>query len=207
MFHAGIPNSNHSDEREGNLIEINGHINVNTSNKNALRSMAAGLLAQDPELRRVTGWEHDTTSGAFRPQTAPLELGAPTFIRVADRIADAIVLRRPFASTSELAAVLDENGNPVFGNRDVYPDFKDIQWSDAAAEEVFARVYEASTVRSRNFRVWVIGQSVSGLESRREILAESRKVFTVFADPGERRADGTIDPAKHRPRVTYENDF
>ncbi len=207
LFHAGIPNSNHSDEREGNLIEINGHINVNTSNKNALRAMAAGLLAQDPELRRVTGWEHDTTSGAFRPQTAPLELGAPTFIRVADRIADAIVLRRPFASTSELAAVLDENGNPVFGNRDVYPDFKDIQWSDAAAEEVFARVYEASTVRSRNFRVWVIGQSVSGLESRPEILAESRKVFTVFADPGERRADGTIDPAKHRPRVTYENDF
>ena len=207
LFHAGIPNSTNPDERGGNVIEINGHINVNTANKNALRAMAAGLLEQDPELRRVTSWEHDTTSGSFRPQTAALELGAPTIIRAADRIADAIVLRRPFASTSELAAVLDEDGNSVFGNRDVYPDFKDIQWSDAAAEEVFARVYEASTVRSRNFRVWVIGQSVSGPEGRPEILAESRRVFTVFSDPGERKADGSIDPAKHRPRVTYENDF
>ena len=207
LFHAGIPNSNDAAEREGPVVEIKGHINVNTAGKNALRAMAAGLLAQDPELRRVTDWAHDIDSGDFRPKTSPLELGTPTISLVADRIADAILLRRPFASTSEIATVRDKDDTPVFGNRDVYPDYKDIQWSDAAAEEVFARVYDASTVRSRNFRVWVIGQAITGPESKPGILAESRKTFTVFADPGERNSDGSIDPAKHHPRVTHENDF
>jgi len=207
LFHAGIAESDDAAKREGPVVEIKGNINVNTAGKNALRAMAAGLLAQDPELRRVTDWAHDIASGDFRPQTTPLELGTPAISLVADRIADAILLRRPFASTSEIATARDKDDLPVFGNRDVYPNYKDIQWSDAAAEEVFARVYDASTVRSRNFRVWVIGQAITGPESKPEILAESRKTFTVFADPGERKSDGSIDPAKHHPRVTYANDF
>jgi hypothetical protein len=207
LFHVGVPNSDDAAQREGPVVKIKGNININTAGRNALRAMAAGMLAQDPELRRVTNWEHDIASGNFRPRTALIELGTPTISSVADRIADAILLRRPFASTAELGMVLDADGNPVFGNRDLYPDLKDIQWSDAAAEELFGRVYDASTVRSRNFRVWVIGQAITGPESKPELLAESRKAFTVFVDPGERKSDGGIDPAKHNPRVTYEIDF
>jgi hypothetical protein len=206
LFHVGMPNSTKQEEREGEFIEIKGNINVNTAGKTALRAMAAGFLTQDPELRKVTSWAHETNS-LFRPQTSPIELGAPAREELADKIADAILLRRPFASAAELAAIRDENDDPVFGNRDLYTDVDDIQWSDAAAEEVFARVYDASTVRSRNFRIWVIGQAISGSEDNPVILSESRKVFTVFADPGERKSDGSIDPAKYQPRVTYENDF
>jgi Tfp pilus assembly protein PilV len=205
IFHVGIPNSTNNDEREGNLTEIKGHINVNTAGKSALRAMAAGFLTQDPELRRVTSWAHDT--GTLRPQTSLLTLGAPSKTLLADQIADAILLRRPFASTAEIAAIRNLNDIPVFGNRDLYPNGRNIQWSDAAAEEVFSRVYDASTVRSRNFRVWVIGQAITGSEDAPVILSESRKAFTVFADPGERKNDGSIDPDKYQPRVTYENDF
>ncbi len=206
LFHTGIPASDKLSEREGNVVEIRGNINVNTASKDALRAMAAGLLEQDPELRRVTSWDHDTT-GPYRPATTALKLGTPTTTLVADQIADAIMLRRPFASASELASVTDRDSNLIFGNKDLYKDFTDIQWSDAAAEEVFSRVYDASTVRSRNYRVWVIGQAITGPAASPEVLAESRKVFTVFSDPGERKSDGSIDPAKHIPRVTYENDF
>lgn len=202
LFHVGIPASTLIAKREGVVAEIKGNVNVNTADKDALRTLAAGLLEQDPKLCRVTSWEHDTSS-LFSAKTTPLELGSPTTTLVADQIADALMLRRPFASPSEMAAVLDKDGVSVFGNRDSYKNLKDIQWSDAAAEELFARVYDASTVRSRNFRVWVIGQALAGTE----VLAEHRKVFTLFSDPGVRKVDGSIDPAKHIPKVTYENDF
>jgi type II secretory pathway pseudopilin PulG len=208
LFHAGIATSENIAEREGDLVEIKGNININTAGKDALRTMAAGLLQQDPELRRVTSWDHEPVStGLFRPKTTAITLGSPTITLVADQIADALMLRRPFSSASEMASILNKDDIAVFGNRELYTNFKDIQWSDAAAEELFSRVYDASTVRSRNFRIWVIGQALAGTEAAPEILAESRKVFTVFADPGVRNTDGTIDPTKFRTRVTYENDF
>ncbi len=206
LFHVGIPDSPETAELRGPVVKINGHVNINTAGRDALRAMAAGLLMQDPELRRVTNWAHDTKGGINAAQTAKIKLGTPTQAKVADRIADAILLRRPFASASELASVTDKDDNPVFGNRDLYKE-KDIQWSDAAAEEVFARVYDASTLRSRNFRVWVIGQAVTGTEAEPEVLSETRRVYTVFADPGKRQSDGTINPTTYHPRVTYENDF
>ena len=89
-----------------------------------------------------------------------------------------------------------------------------LQWTDAAAEEVFARVYEASTVRSRNFRVWVVGQALAPVAATSaitnkapEVLAEVRKVFTLFADPGQRASDGTIDPKLSHPTVIHEREF
>ena len=70
-------------------------------------------------------------------------------------------------------------------------------------------MFEASTVRSRNFRVWVIGQSLGPpkADGSPEVLAECRKVFSVFADPGERKTEGAIDPTKTRAVILDENDF
>jgi hypothetical protein len=65
-------------------------------------------------------------------------------------------------------------------------------------------------VRSRNFRIWVVGQSVAPTteaDTSPEVLAETRKAFTVFADPGGRMSDGSPDPAKFRLRILHENDF
>jgi hypothetical protein len=208
LFHAGRATSENADEREGELVEIKGNININTAGKNALRAMTAGLLRQDPELRRVTSWDHEPAStGLFRPKTTPIKLGSPTISLVADQIAETLMLRRPFSSASEMVAALNTDKVAVFGNREIYADYKDIQWSDAAAEELFSRVYDASTVRSRNFRIWVIGQALAGTEEAPEVLAETRRTFTIFADPGARNDDGTINTANFRVRTTYENDF
>ena len=102
----------------------------------------------------------------------------------------------------------------VFGNPKLITGFTGnsypyLQWTDSAAEELFARVHEAATVRSRNFRIWVVGQSLapSASATSPEVLAEVRKAFTVFADPGERKPDGSPDPAKFKLRILHENDF
>jgi len=65
-------------------------------------------------------------------------------------------------------------------------------------------------VRSRNFRVWVVGQALSPTavtNASPEILAEVRKAFTVFSDPGVRKSDGSIDATKFRVSILNENDF
>ena len=208
LFHAGKSRSEDAGQREGPLVRIEGHVNLNTARRDVIRALAAGRFTMDPLLAKRTSLTHDVI-GRLAPPVSPLELSAPTQEREADRIADAIIKGRPFASSSEIAALKDERGRFVFGNRDVYPEGSSIQWSDAAAEEVFARVFEASTVRSRNFRVWVIGQSLGPTKSdgSPEVLAECRKVFSAFVDPGERKTEGAIEPTKTRAVILDENDF
>jgi hypothetical protein len=208
LFHAGKSRSTDKELLEGPLVRIEGHVNINTASRDALRAMAAGFLTMDPKLTKRTS---DTFDGRMAPPTSSTyTLSAPSKSKEADRIADAIILGRPYASASELACAAGADGIQVFGNSDLYPDKGKIQWSDAAAEEVFGRVYEASTVRSRNFRVWVVGQAISptlATSSTREVLAEVRRAYTVFSDPGERNTDGSIDPNKSRVTILHENDF
>ncbi|MES2439655.1 MAG: hypothetical protein V4584_11335 [Verrucomicrobiota bacterium] len=208
LFHAGKSRSDDKDLREGPLVRIEGHVNINTASRETLRSMAAGYLTMDPKLSKRTSENFD---GRMAPPTQLVTtLSAPTSSKEADRLADAIIKGRPYATPSELACVTGTDGKQVFGNSDLYPDKGKTQWSDAAAEEVFGRVYEASTVRSRNFRVWVVGQSLMPTSSGNpnpEVLSEVRRSFTIFSDPGERDNDGAIDPAKTRITVLHENDF
>lgn len=206
LFHVGIPGADDARDREGSVVHIDGRVNLNTAGRDVLRCLAAGTLLRDPGLCRVIDWQHDTR-GPLRPTTGPLVLDAPTDEQVADRVADAIIRSRPFASPSQLAQVRTAEGDPVFGNPGMHEDPESIQWSDAAAEEVFARVHDASTVRSRNFRLWVVGQSLGGAEDAPEVLAESRRVFTLFVDPGARRADGSLEPENQRVRILHERPF
>jgi hypothetical protein len=219
LFHAGHSRSPETAPREGNLIEIRGHVNLNTASREVLRALAAGQLAQDPLLATTATSLQHQGAPLMAPATTKTTLYAPStsFKTEADRIADALIRARPFASPSEIARVKGADGAFVFGNPDLYqnggqlPANTRLQWTDSAAEEVFARVYEASTVRSRNFRVWVVGQALApgmpGATSPPEILAESRRVFTLFADPGTRRADGSIDANLAHPVITDERSF
>jgi hypothetical protein len=209
LFHAGRPRSDEAALREGPLVKVEGRVNLNTAHFDALRALAAGHLGADPELARVTSKNHETKTKMASP-TAPLKLSAPSEKSEADIVARAIMDARPFAGPSQLAEARDAKGRPVFGNRKLYPDGERIQWADAAAEEIFARVCEASTVRSRNFRLWVIGQALAPKKdpaAKPEVLAESRMVFDVFADPGKRNPDGSIDPARNNVKILYENTF
>ncbi|MEM9236385.1 MAG: hypothetical protein AAGB14_06355 [Verrucomicrobiota bacterium] len=210
LFHVGQPKSDEKAEVEGPLSLIDGKINLNTASFDSIRAMIVGQLEQDPKLSTQVDNRHSTSS-LMAPPTRRIELGTPTRERAGDLIAEAIIRERPFASAAEIASVEDESGEKVFGNPELYEDGEDIRWTDSAAEELFARMYEASTLRSRNFRVWVVGQAIQpiprGSSAVPTVLAESRKVFTVFADPGERDSDGNIDEASYEPSVIHENDF
>lgn len=208
LFHAGKSRSETSADREGPLVRIDGHININTASKASLRAMAGGILVADPKLSKRTSSNHSTST--FAPPVSSLEVSTPSQSLEADTLADAIIRGRPYTSPSEIATALTADGFPAFGNRDLLPDGNKVQWTDAAAEEAFARVYQSSTVRSRNFRIWVVGQTVAPTATTTtapKVLAEVRKAYTVFVDPGVRKADGSIDSTKFRVRILHENDF
>ena len=205
LFHVGRSRSEDPAERAGPVTRIAGHVNLNTASRDALRAMAAGALAMDPLLARRTGGDH-LGAPSMAPPVSPLSLSAPTSANEADRIADAILHSRPYHSTADLARAKGSDGVAVFGNRAMYPDNANIEWSDAAAEEIFARVYEGSAVRSRNFRVWIVAQALAP-GATAEVLAEVRTVHTVFADPGERAADGSINPGKFKTPINSSNEF
>jgi hypothetical protein len=207
LFHTGLSRAANPADREGPLTRIEGHVNLNTASRDTLRALAAGALVMDPLLARQTSADHDLT---MMPPTIPLSLSAPTSTLDADRIADAIIHSRPFGSTADLALTRESIGTAVFGNRTIYPDDIDIEWTDAAAEEIFARVYEGATVRSRNFRVWVVAQAITPSitpGTSPAVLAEVRKVYTLFANPGERAADGSILAGKSKTTITSSNEF
>jgi hypothetical protein len=212
LFHAGISRSENPAEREGPVQSIEGAVNLNTVGRDAIRALALGALTQDPKMALRSSESHNTTNLMAPPVTA-YKTPAAELNAEAARIADAIIefrRTRPFSSPSEIAEARDSSGRLVFGNRELLANGTRIHRSDSASEEAFARVYESTTVRSRNFRIWVIGQAVSPTTSttaKPEVLAEVRRAFTVFADPGPRAADGTPDPLKSRLLVVHENDF
>ena len=210
LFHVGIPKSTDKSEREGELAFVAGNVNLNTATETAIRALVIGNLEQDPDLSRQVSKSH-STNDLMAPRTTNIELGAPVRDRAGDVIAEAIIRDRPFASAAELASIEDEDGEKIFGNREMYSYRDKIEWSDSAAEELYARIYESSTLRSRNFRVWVVGQAIvplaQGSSAEPVIMAESRKVFNLFADPGDRTKDGAIDEIKYAPTVIHENDF
>lgn len=216
LFHTGISRSATVAQREGALVKINGNVNLNTASKPALRQLIAGSLGQDLVMRRFVDNSHTGGVSKF-PKVDDIPASEmPDVTAVADRIADAIIRSRPFASTGELANTRESNGTRVFGNQDLFPGFSStgfpkLQWTDSAAEETFARAHDASTVRSRNFRIWVIGQSLApsaSVSASPKVLAEIRKNFTVFADPGvKRKTDNKPDPAEFRLKILHESDF
>ncbi len=209
LFHTGQPSASDPSLKTGQLIKIHGHVNINTASRDALRTIAAGLLVMDPKLSKRTNASH-LPAPIAAPPTEDLKLDAPKQTLLADKIADAVIAGRPYASPSGMALATDFEGKEVFGNRKQYPEADNVRWTDSAAEEVFARVYQASTVRSRNFRVWIVAQALNPVEltgGSGQVLSEVRKVHTVFVDPGMRLPSGGFDAGKNKTTILSTNEF
>lgn len=216
LFHTGHSRSSLPAEREGPVTFVDGHVNLNTASRSALRLLLAGQWEQDPEIRSFVNDSH--TQGTKRFPAVQAVSPYPDMTALADRMADAMIRSRPYASAGELANVRESSratSTPLFGNPRLVPGFTGhgyprLQWSDSAAEETFARVQEASTVRSRNFRVWIIGQALAPTAPTTadpEVLAEVRRVSQVFADPGTREPDGSPVPSSFQLREIHASDF
>jgi hypothetical protein len=210
LFHCGIPSSSEQSEIEGPLRLVEGHVNVNTAPRNVLRSLVAGKLVSDPEIAKQSRGhdERDTLA----PRVIDRDVSAPSQSVEADIVADAIIDGRPYLSPGELAFVTSAKTHEgsgsekeqLFGNSNFVPDGENLQWNDQAAEESFARLYNSATVRSRNFRVHVVGQSLEKTPSGRyRVKATRKRSYRVFVNRGEEGAV-VIDPSKVKVDVLHE---
>ena len=157
-----------------------GLVNINTASRDVLRALAAGILQnQDP---------------AIQPSSLTTSFYPPTVSKQADLFADAVINSRPLLSTSALSTIRvtppgGSQPEPFFGNPHQYNNqTQPSEWNDAGREELFAKILNLATTRSRNFRVFVTGQS---LDKNGNVLSTVTKVYQVFVKPN-RAADGTI---------------
>jgi hypothetical protein len=163
-----------------NFTNTAGLVNINTASRDVLRSLAVGILEnRDP---------------AIQPPSLLNNLYPPTVSSQADKFADAVINSRPLLSTAALSAIRvtpagGSQPEPFFGNPHQYNNqTPPTEWNDPGREELFAKIYNLATTRSRNFRVFVTGQS---LDKNGNVLSTVTKVYQVFIKPN-RAADGTI---------------
>jgi hypothetical protein len=128
-----------------------GRINLNTAGTNALRALAAGVAhTSDPALQ-PGGTNFVPPIGALNAfvQGVTNSRGAKPFFSVNEL---------PFISTNGIATQWPTNS--VFGNTNAAAGGV-TAWSDAAAEEWFRKIHALATVRSRNFLIHVVAQSLA----------------------------------------------
>jgi hypothetical protein len=183
----------------GTRRDTRGLVNLNTATREALRALAAGIL-----LNRDLDVLPAVLSG---------NLYSPRTSEEADKFADAVLARRsatPFLSTSQLANLRDETNAAVFGNPAQWtaPQTAPTEWNDSGTEELFARIFDLTAVRTRNFRVFVTGQSIdlrnSDAAGNPKVLSTVRKVFQVYLNP-TRDAAGAVTAQK--VDVTYAREL
>ncbi len=224
LFHCGQPLSFVEDNRVGGLRKIEGHVNINTAPRDVIRALVGGYLVSDPEISRIAN-SFDTnrrfaprTSDRFKEVSTTDAFSGSTGIGdEAAAIADAIIAGRPFVSRSQLADLrypddfeLEEDlrGKPVFGNKFNHAEGVRLQLSDRASEEAFARVYNSTTIRSRNFRVHVIGEALEQTPSGNlRVKATRKKSYRLFVDPGERDQLGTLGRENVSVETLYETNL
>lgn len=154
------------------LRQTPGRINVNTASSNVLIALAAGVNhVSDPALQ-------PNSTNYFPPATAfrAFAQGVTNFRST-----------RPFLSVNQLPSI-STNGsaaewptNAVFGNSNSSV-YGVSAWNDAAAEEWFSKIHQLATVRSRNFLIHAIGQSLA-TNSPNTVLSSFRMAMQVHVAP------------------------
>ncbi|HMJ22553.1 MAG TPA: putative Ig domain-containing protein, partial [Terriglobales bacterium] len=175
-----------------NFTNTAGLVNLNTASRDVLRSLAAGILQNGD-----SGIQPPSLHGNLYPPT-----GTGANIQQADLFADAVINSRPLLSTSALSAIRDSQGRPFFGNPNQYngsTQTPPTEWNDPGREELFSKIYNLATTRSRNFRVFVTGQS---LDKNGRVLSTVTKVYHVFIKPNRDSTTGAIQ--SQQVQIKYE---
>jgi len=175
-----------------NFTSTAGLVNLNTASRDVLRSLAVGILQNRDPAIQPPGNLYPPTSNAAQPAN----------IEQADMFADAVINSRPLLSTAALSAMRDSQGRPFFGNPNQYENSTQTsptEWNDPGREELFAKIYNLATTRSRNFRVFVTGQS---LDKNGRVLSTVTKVYQVFIKPNRDPTTGAIQ--SQQVQIKYE---
>lgn len=167
---------------------VPGRINLNTASTNVLRALAAGV-------------QHTTETNMLPANLFVSTNAVGQFVNGVTNFRS----QRPFFSASQLN-LISTNTNPatwtngtVFGRTNL---LGVTNWGDRGAEEWFSRVYPLSTVRSRNFLVHVVGQSVA-TNNPTVPLSTARRVFQIYVEP-MRAANGLTTNCTARILGTWD---
>lgn len=162
---------------------IEGRININTATTNVLRALAAGVTHTNDKALQPGG-------SAFVPSAGMVS----AFVTGVTNFRS----RQPVLSPAQLSSITtnavddvstnapDWPTNAVFGNTNLAG--TSVQWNDAAAEEWFAKIYPLTTVRSRNFLVYAVGESLD--PASQAPLSVSRRLVHLFVEPVRNPATG-----------------
>jgi hypothetical protein len=178
-----------------NFTNTAGLVNINTASRDVLRSLAVGILQN-----RDVAIQPPSLQNNLYPPTG--NAAQPTNVQQADKFADAVINSRPLLSTAALSAIRDSQGQPFFGNPNQYINSTQTpptEWNDPGREELFAKIYNLATTRSRNFRVFVTGQS---LDKNGNVLSTVTKVYHVFIKPNRDPTTGAIQ--SQQVQIKYE---
>ncbi|MEM7147789.1 MAG: hypothetical protein AAF591_21990 [Verrucomicrobiota bacterium] len=177
---------------QGQYRLVHGHINLNTiPNRRHMEMTLRGIFATSSyfasslDENGVVGLDGDLNPmfEQAKGRADILELAPDTVDEMARRLHN----QRPYYAPSQLADVL----SGIVKSIDKSDEFDDVMpeyYSDAMAEEVFARLYNTTTLSSRHFRIFALGEVVN---RRGEPIASATRVYEVFMRP-ERNASGDI---------------
>jgi hypothetical protein len=176
-----------------NFTNTAGLVNINTASRDVLRSLAAGILQNSDTGIQPSSLQPPPNGNGLYPPTSAANVQADLF-------ADTVINSRPLLSTSALSAIRDSQGQPFFGNPNQYnSQTPPTEWNDPGREELFAKIYNLATTRSRNFRVFVTGQS---LDKNGNVLSTVTKVYHVFINPNRNPSTGAIQ--SQQVQIKYE---
>jgi hypothetical protein len=192
-----------------------GKINLNTAPAPVLRALAGGIyLRSDPNLKI------GTVTNANYP--IPAEM--------AEAFAQGVMRFRakyPFHSPSQLAFIgTDTNwpntttwpSNAVFGNTNAIAlssapgnslssaTNNVSEWNDQAAEEWFSKIFQLSTVYSRNFRVYVIAQKAT-TNSSGAFIGTGRVVRKYYNLLMKQNGNGETDTPSASAQTTFQSSY
>lgn len=164
---------------QGKFRRVFGHLNINAV-PTALEIEAlmrgpftsSDIVAEKNELGEVISTQ------AVDAKVLQKSLDSDAVSRIAQRLLEL----RPFYSPSHLARVLAY----LLDDEHALPDY----YNDAEAEETFARVFNASTLSSRHFRIFTYGEVTD--RSGEVVVSRARRVYEVFMRP-LRNAAGEIE--------------
>lgn len=152
---------------QGDFRRVYGHLNLNaTPSAIEIEALLRGPFTSSDILAERTGPGQVNYTRPTDVATLEKSLDSEAVGRVAERL----FRLRPFYSPSHIARVLGE----LLEEEDALPDF----YNDAEAEETFARLYNATTLSSRHFRIFAYGEVTD--PSGQIAVGRSIRVYEVY---------------------------
>ncbi|GEM_PF-3642704 len=180
IFHAGREWHvvDQVDKLKGDKQKIHSAINLNTASEKMIEVLLYGLLETDEYLSETLTEVHETNE-ILRPPTQVIEQSQLQLD--VKGIAESIVKYRKNTIIRSVTQVLDiagKNGQMLFSSLSDYHSLgQNIQSNDAAQEEFFARLYNQSTVRSKNLTAYI---QVELLNKQGDVIGLKKKKAQLY---------------------------